>query len=135
MYLISVFGDNLKYKTCIWFLFYVENLYLNWIDTIIVVFVMYLEHVFEITNTTIVVCVMYLKHVFETTIVFETCILKLYLFIESCISIHKSVFETCICLEMGRLPHFSNQITEAGSIEGSENSRIRLFLTFPDPIG
>ena len=89
---------------------------------------MYLEHVFEIR-------VMYLKHVFETSIVFEICILKLYLFIESCISIHKSVFETCICLEMGRPAHFSNQITEAGSIEGSENTRIRVFLTLPTPIG
>ena len=128
MYLIIVFGDNPKYKTCIWLLYYVENLYLNWTDTIIVVFIMYLEHVFEI-------CVMYLKHVFETSIVFETCILKLYLFIESCISIHKSVFETCICLEMGRRAHFSNQIHEAFPIEGSVNTRIRVFLTFPDPIG
>ena len=128
MYLIIVFGDNPKYKTCIWLLHYTENLYLNWTDTIIVVFVMYLEHVFEIR-------VMYLKHVFETIIVFETCILKLYLFIESCISMHKSVSETCICLAGVPCGTFSNQITEACSIEGSKNTRIRVFLTLPDPIG
>ena len=75
MYLIIVFGGNPKYKTCIWLLYYVENLYLNWTDTIIVVFVMYLEHVFEI-------CGMYLKHVFVKQVlylehVFWSCICSL----------------------------------------------------------
>ena len=54
---------------------------------------------------------------------------------KSCIYAHKAVLETCICLEGGRPAHFSNQIVEAGSIEGSLNTRILLFGTFPDPIG